>query len=252
MSNYYQLSFFDINEKECKFLTDNSSNYFKLFKDYISFFEIIPDDFYNAYYKTLGRKRDYSLESMLMFFIYKNFRSISKDKILLSILNDSPDLRMHLGFTIVPNPSQISRFKIKFADEIHSLLDNLVSIVNEELKSINNNLADILIADTTGFEGYVTENNPKFLETKIRQAKSYKKSGKASKDFDPILAAYNKMPKKASKNNDLKLNYLNGHFGYYLPAMIITNGIGIIQDIQFPDETQNFIENKMPNEIKDE
>lgn len=252
MSNFYQLSFFDINEESRKFLTDNSSNYFELLKDYISFFEIIPNEFYNAYYKNLGRQRYYSLESMLMFFIYKNFRSIPKDKILLNILHDSSDLRMHLGFTTVPNPSQISRFKIQFADEIHSLLDNLVSIVNEELKSINSNLSDILIADTTGFEGYVTENNPKFLETKIRQAKSYKKSGKAPEEFDPILAAYGKMPKNACKNNDLKLAYLCGHFGYYLPAMIITNGIGIIQDIQFPDETQSFIENKMPDEIKDE
>jgi len=39
---------------------------------------------------------------MLMFFIYKNLRSISKDKILLGLLKDSPDLRMHLGFDHVP------------------------------------------------------------------------------------------------------------------------------------------------------
>lgn len=60
-----------------------------------------------------------------------------------------------------------SRFKIEISNEIHLLLDDLVSIVNEDLGSINSNLIDVLIADTTGLGGYVIENNPKFLETKI-------------------------------------------------------------------------------------
>ena len=37
MSNFYQLSFFDINKETRKFLTDNSSNYFELFKNIGSF-----------------------------------------------------------------------------------------------------------------------------------------------------------------------------------------------------------------------
>ena len=78
MSNFYQLSFFDINKETRKFLIDNSSDYF---------------------------------ESMFMFFIYKNLRSISKDSSLLGILKDFPDLRLSLGFTSIPNPSQVSRFK---------------------------------------------------------------------------------------------------------------------------------------------
>jgi len=82
MSNFYQLSFFDINKETRKFLTNNSSNYFELFKNFISFTDIIPYSFYNLYYKTMGRDRTYSLESMFMFFIYKNFRSISKDSSL--------------------------------------------------------------------------------------------------------------------------------------------------------------------------
>jgi len=252
MSNFYQLSFFDINEESRKFLTDNNSNFFQLLRSFVSFFEVIPGAFYTAYYKTMGRTRTYSLESMLMFFIYKNFRSISKDKTLLAILKDSPDLRMRLGFTQVPNASQISRFRLEFCDVIHLTLDNLVAIVNKELETIGSDINDFLIADTTGFEGYVTENNPKYLETLIRQAKAYKKSEKAPENFDPILYAQGKMPKEASANSDLSLTYLNGHFGYYLPAMIITNGVGVIQDIQFPDETRDFIENKLPDEIKDE
>jgi len=252
MSNFYQLSLFDVNEETRKFLTDCTSDFFELLRSFVSFFEVIPSQFYNAYYKTMGRSRTYSLESMLMFFIYKNFRSIAKDKTLLNILKDSPDLRLRLGFSQVPNPSQISRFRIEFSHEIHLTLDNLVSIVNKELEGIDSDFNDFLITDTTGFEGYVTENNPKYYETMIRNAKAFAKTDKAPEGFDPVLYAQSKMPKKASANNDLSLTYLNGHFGYYLPAMIITNGVGVIQDIQFPDDTQKFIENKLPADIKDE
>jgi len=159
---------------------------------------------------------------------------------------------MHLGFDHVPDASQISRFKTNFKDQLHLTLDNLVSIVNKELKDLGIDLTNILIADTTGFEAYVEENNPKFLESLISNAKSYEKSGNAPDDFDSIKYAHSQMPKEASENSDIKLKYLCGHFGYYLPAMIITNGIGIIQDIQFPDEVQDFTDNKMPAEIKDE
>jgi len=252
MSNFYQLSLFDVNEETRKFLTDHTSNFFELLRSFVSFFEVIPCEFYNAYYKTMGRSRTFSLESMLMFFIYKNFRSIAKDKTLLDILKDSPDLRLRLGFSQVPHPSQISRFKIEFCDEIHLTLDNLVSIVNKELETIDSDINDFLITDTTGFEGYVTENNPKYYETMIRNAKAFAKKDQAPEDFDPVSYAQGKMPKEASANSDLSLKYLNGHFGYYLPAMIITNAVGVIQGIQFPDDTQEFIDNKLPATIKDE
>lgn len=252
MTNFYQQSFFDINEESRKFLTDNSSNFFELLRSFISFFEVIPCEFYNAYHKTTGRSRTYSIESMLMFFIYKNFRSISKDKTLINILKDSPDLRLHLGFDQVPDPSQISRFKINFSHEIHLTLDNLVSIINKELESINSDFNDFLITDTTGFEGYVTENNPKYYQTKLRQAKTYGKTDNAPKNFNPFAYAHGQMPKKASANTDLSLTYLNGHFGYYLPAMIITNGVGVIQDIIFPDDAQVFTETMLADDIKDE
>jgi len=252
MSNFYQLSLFDINKEFWEFLTDSSSDYFDSFKNFISFSEIIPYSFYNNYYKTMGRNRNFSLESMLMFFIYKNFRSISRDITLINILKDSPDLRLSLGFTFLPHPSQLSRFKIKFLSQIHLILDNLVSIVNSELVEIVPDSSRILIADTTGFEGYVTENNPKFFEALLKSAKAYEKTGKAPKNFDPIKYAQGKMPKEAGSNNDISLAYLNGHLGYYQKSMILTDGLGIIQDIQFPDSIQDFYNDKMPQDVKDE
>ena len=252
MSNFYQLSLFDINKEFREFLTDSSSDYFDSFKNFISFSEIIPYSFYNLYYQTMGRNRNFSLESMLMFFIYKNFRSISRDITLINILKDSPDLRLSLGFSSLPHPSQLSRFKINFLDQIHLVLDSLVSIVNSELIEIIPDSSRILIADTTGFEGYVTENNPKFFESLLKSAKAYKKTGHVSKNFDPRKYAQGKLPKEAGSNNDISLAYLNGHFGYYQKAMIITDGLGIIQDIQFPDTIQEFYNNKIPEIIKDE
>lgn len=57
MSNYYQLSLLDLGEEFSNFLTDTSSNYFELFRNYISFSEIIPFSFYNTYYQNMGRIR---------------------------------------------------------------------------------------------------------------------------------------------------------------------------------------------------
>jgi|LGOV01.1.fsa_nt_gb hypothetical protein len=252
MSNFYQLSLYDVNEEFSTFINDTSSNYFELFRNYISFSEIIPYSFYNVYYQKMGRDRDFTLEAMLMFFIYKNFRSISRDITLLRILNDSPDLRHSLGFNELPHPSQISRFKTVFLDQIHLTLDHLVSIVNDELKNIVTDASKILIADTTGFEAYVTENNPKFFQGVLQTAKNYAKSKYAPENFNPVKYAHGKMPKTAHVNEDISLAFLNGHFGYYLKTMILTDGLGIIQDIQFPDTIQNFYDNQMPEIVKDE
>ncbi|EOC99704.1 hypothetical protein L21TH_2267 [Caldisalinibacter kiritimatiensis] len=42
-------------------------------------------------------------------------------------------------------------------------------------KEVNPFLSSILITDTTGFEPYVKENNPKFYQSQLRKAKSYAK-----------------------------------------------------------------------------
>lgn len=44
------------------------------------------------------------------------------------------------------------------------MLNHLVSIVNSEIKMIVSDAYKKIITDTTGFEGYVTENNSKFFE----------------------------------------------------------------------------------------
>ena len=63
--------------------------------------------------------------------------------------------------------------------------------------------------DTTGIESYVTENNPKFMSTKLRQAKSL---AKLDPDFDPYKGVYALLPDHAEKNPAVKQQYINGHF----------------------------------------
>lgn len=257
MLNFNQLSLFDINSHFREYIIENNSSFFDYFHDFINFSDLIPFEFYRKYYKHFGAKRTYSLESMLLLLIYKNFLGIANMNTLLNILADSDDLRFALGLPKLPNKSTVSKFKNSFVNEFDLFLATLVDEINPLLEEYFGELHKDLVVDTTGIEAYVTENNPKFLQTEVRKAKTYKKQlesadPKKAKGFDHFKFAFGKMPKKASANPDIKFAYLNGHFGYYLKAVIITDGNGIIQDIQFPDDIKEFSNDKMPKEIKDE
>ena len=92
------------------------------------------------------------------------------------------------------------------------------------------------VFDTTGLEAYVTENNPKYANQKIRQLKAWAKSMGFDKSYDPYKAAYGSMPTHASADPEIKQQYLNGHFCYAYKAGVLTNGLGIIRAIEFYDK----------------
>ncbi len=48
---------------------------------------------------------------------------------------------------------------MSFLNHIHLTLDYLVSVINNELNTIVPNASKILIANTTGFKGYVIDSN---------------------------------------------------------------------------------------------
>lgn len=108
----------------------------------------------------------------------------------------------------------------------------LVDYTEPICKEIEPFLSSILISDTTGFEAYVKENNPKF--------------------FNSILRNSRKMAKASSANNDIKLAHLNGYFGYYIKANIITNGLGVVRHIDFYDKPNSFASNDSPDLLKDQ
>jgi len=95
--------------------------------------------------------------------------------------------------------------------------------------------SDTLIYDTSGVKPSVKENNPKFVQSLINKHKRYAKI-LDNKDYDPQKAAYADMPKASSVSSSIKLDYLNGHFGYFCKFGMFTNGFGLPLYIKFYDD----------------
>lgn len=249
-----QLNLCDISTDFEKFYHQNQYNLLSLLDEFIDIREFIPFSFYQKYYAHFGTKRDFSLESMLSAFILKNLLSIPYTDLLITFLNLSSELRTFCGFLKVPNKSQFSRFKISFFEELNNLFNRLVDITEDLSKKVNPFLSSILITDTTGFEFYVTENNPKFYQSQLRKAKSFATvmtKNNPEFSFDVEKYAQGQMPKVASSNPDAKLAYLNGHFGYFQKCSISTNGFGLVRNVNFYDADNNIDLDLRPDEIKD-
>ena len=93
--------------------------------------------------------------------------------------------------------------------DLQSVFDKLVDITEPICRDIDNNLASMLLFDTSGIEAYVTENNPKYANRIIRQLKSYAKSMNFDGSYDPYKVAYASMPTSASSNHEVKQQYIN-------------------------------------------
>lgn len=98
---------------------------------------------------------------------------------------------------------------------------------------IDSSLANMLIFDTSGIELYVSENNPKTLNSLIRRLESYYKD---NPDIYPYALAYGLMPSKATSCPNAKQQYINGHFCYADKFAMLTNGLGIVRHITFLDD----------------
>lgn len=93
--------------------------------------------------------------------------------------------------------------------------------------------AQFLTFDTSGIELFVTENNPKTLNSLIKKLKTYYKD---KPDVDPYNMTYGLMPSVAASSPNAKQIYINGHFCYADKFGILTNGLGIVRDIVFLDD----------------
>lgn len=83
----------------------------------------------------------------------------------------------------------------------------------------------MLTFDTSGIELYVTENNPKTLNSLIRRFKAFYKDNPG---VDPYKMAYGLMPSQAASCPDAKQQYINGRFCYADKFSILANGLGIV------------------------
>jgi hypothetical protein len=150
----------------------------------------------------------------------------------------------------IPDESCISKFKTTFDKELKALFDNMalhvMNIFTEYNASLPENspkkgLSEEIIYDTTGLKPKVKENNPKTVSSEIRKQSRYKdylmKLGNTGANtFNVYEAAYRNLPKTAAANPAIKLDYANGHFGYFYKFGIISNGFGVPLHIHFLDD----------------
>lgn len=230
---FSQLSLADYFQ-EChdKFISDTPM-FFSLLKEHINLNDFIPNSFYSAFYKSLGRNRDYPLHSFLAALICQKIFTIPSDSLLIILLSICKELRNFCGFTKVPDASKFTRFKQDFLPHLEQMFSDMVDYTEPICMAIDAALASTLTFDTTGIELYVKENNPKTLNSLIKKLKSFYKN---KPDVDPYKMAYGLMPSQAESSPDAKQMYINGHFCYADKLGIITNGLGIIRHITFLDD----------------
>lgn len=230
---YKQMSLLDTYKSVEEQLENNKPELFQLLDEHLDWEEIIPARFYSAFYRRLGRKRGYGLESFLRALFLQRIFHYVEDSQLLNTLRFSYEMRDYCGFEKVPDASKLTRFKQDFCEYIRDVFERLVDMTEPICAEMDKALADMLVYDTTGIESYVAENNPKFAQVKARQAAAY---SKIDPTFDPDIGRTAFMPKCAASNPAVKQQYINGHFCYAQKAAIVSNGLGIVRHLELFDD----------------
>lgn len=226
-----------------------------LLKNHFNLSEFIPQSFSSKYYNWLGRDRSITLESTLAALLIMHFLKIPTTMLLCTFLSFSSEIREFCLLSKVPHESHFSRFKSQFSEEIHSLLSSLASHATPICAQIsdalpqNHALKDAhkkLVYDTSGVKPKVKENNPKFAQGEIKRYKTLAKAT-GNSELNPYAAAYANMPKESAANPNIKLDFLNGHFGYFYKFGTIANGFGIPLHIRFYDSPE--LQSSLPTAI---
>ena len=236
--------------------------FLQLLKDHFDLPTLIPQSFYQAYYASNTNDREYPLESLLAVALLMHFFKFASASNFITLLYLSPITcefcRLPEG--TIPDDSVMSKFKITFENELRRFFENLTLPVMDIFTEYNATLPDdspdkglseTEIYDTSGLKPKVKENNPKTLESEIRRQSNFKKyleNKGEGKDFNIYAAAYKNMPKHANANEDIKLDYANGHFGYFYKFGVVSNGFGIPLHIDFFNK--DFYAG-LPNEFED-
>ncbi len=232
-TKYSQLTLAE-NFNECQDIMESDTpTFFSLLEEHINLSEFIPVEFYCAFHLSLGRKRDYPLKGFLSALILQKVLTIPTDSLLIILLSLCSELRDFCGFTKIPDAPLFTRFKQTFTPYLELMFSKMVDYTEPICQAIDSTLASIITVDTSGVELYVKENNPKYLNTLIRQLKTYYKD---NPNVDPYKMAYGLMPSQAASSSDAKQMYINGHFCYADKFSIVTNGLGIVRHITFLDD----------------
>lgn len=232
-TRYHQMSFREIFSDCQDLFHDNAPTFFQMLEEHIDLDTFIPSAFYSDFYQSLGRNRVYPLHGFLTALILQKILSIPSDKLLITLLTLCRELREFCGFTKVPDAPLFTRFKQNFLPHIELMFYQMVDYTEPICQAIDAGLANTLTLDTSGIELYVSENNPKELNSLIRKLKAFYKD---KPEVDPYKMAYGLMPSKAASAPDAKQQYINGHFCYADKFALLTNGLGMIRHIAFLDD----------------
>jgi hypothetical protein len=113
------------------------------------------------------------------------------------------------------------------------VFETFVDVTEPICKALDPKKSGYLLYDTSGSEASVKENNPKFINSKINNAK---KIAAKNPEINAHALAYSQLPDVSQTNPFVNQQYINGHFCYAHKFGIITNGLGIVRHISFFDE----------------
>jgi len=201
-------------------------------KTHIKIEQYIPPEFRCAFYKDKGRPRGVTIESFLWFCILQSYVGVN-DATLLFLVKICAELREFCGFESIPDADKFTLFRQNFVEYIAMVFEKFVDVTEPICHAIDPKKSGYLIYDTSGSEANVKENNPKFINSKINNAKKI-----AAKNplINAHALAYSQMPDVSQTNPFVNQQYINGHFCYAHKFGIIANGLGIIRHISFFDE----------------
>ena len=109
-NKFSQISLFDIYEDVNSSFSEKKSELISLLEKHIDFLSLIPYAFHRAFYRGLGRKHKYHLESFVKALIIQKLFAFNYDSQLILVLKCSDDLRNFCGFDKVPDGSYFTRF----------------------------------------------------------------------------------------------------------------------------------------------
>lgn len=202
-----QVSLFDTYKEVTESYENNKPKLFRQLDELIEWETFIPARFFGAFHQKMGRPRVYSLVSFLKMLVLQRIFGYTEDSQLLLTLRHSSEMRDFCELKKVPDAAKITRFKQEFIVYIEEVFDTLVEQTEPICRQMDKELADCLVFDTTGIESYVSENNPKFLNGKLSQAKAF---AKKNPGYDPYKGVYSLMPDTALANSNVKRQYING------------------------------------------
>jgi hypothetical protein len=213
--------------------SSSESDILENLKTHIKIEQYIPLEFRRAFYKDTGRPRGCTIESFMWYLILQSLTGIVNDNIFLFLVRIFRELREFCGFKCIPDASKISAFKQTFVEYIGMVFDNFVDETEPICRELDPKKSGYLIYDPTGIEAYVKENNPKFLNSKLNNAK---KLAAKNPEINAHALAYSQMPEVSEANPFAQQQYINGYFCYAHKAGILANGLGIIRGIYVFDE----------------